>query len=824
MFVWKQCVAPAGEEEWNSDGKSNRGSDGTNFSRYIYYEKKMSKTIADTSIKNKLLEKADLSKLDGLLYFESPLRKAYDESPRLNLRKLTTKDLPDPPQEISKGRLRQLTSIDILEIEDSDEETPQTHYDGTPKKTVNKAYKQTMKELRGIANKPIIIDLPKIPKPQMQRPKIKPNVSNRDFRCGNYPESTVQMQTSERKSARGIEITKNCLKPQGHLLSDKTLEIDLNKNKCVNESNIVKNNENEQTYDKYMSPEVFAFLSELGQCNPAQISERNQTVQIKAKKPDDELGLQNSIYKNPTPKVIKSNNTILEEILLDLEAMEEKPKFVSGDRSRSCKKKQKQILTYIERNDSQKSESIIDPENKRPIKIAYCKSCKSGKKIDNYRSQITQTQDIKSQSHYCTNNANKHQTHNILCSHEASNLPGLKNEKKKLKFGGKFQKRSQKAYGLEPIKECMSSFSLPDHTNSSLHSFCTRSDNEGGEVRGRNRSGRRDDPRRHTLSTGADGQYLPNMSGQGGPLSRTMDLELRQNQTWIFVLSENGKTMFKIPLQPNSMTEIFNICDSSISSGSDFSENENPDPVIVNDERIEDISQNKPEKQEQDPEILKLLGEEPSGSDSVFGSEGHLRGYPPPSNAMLFDDDPGIMSEVETSSTGFRRGGKQRSSLPVVRTPSKTLERPLEYQSGRLIMYSSSGLVFLQYRNETKRALLPNEITSIDTVKALFVRSFPKQLTMEYLDSPNVKIYIHDSSKDMFYELEDLRSHLREIRDRSVLRLFESADVSGGLPMAGIGIAGGVGHFEDPSYFSEPEFDSEYQHQHIHKSKKQKIT
>lgn len=67
------------------------------------------------------------------------------------------------------------------------------------------------------------------------------------------------------------------------------------------------------------------------------------------------------------------------------------------------------------------------------------------------------------------------------------------------------------------------------------------------------------------------------------------------------------------------------------------------------------------------------------------------------------------------------------------------------------------GLVFLQYRNETKRALLPNEITSIDTVKALFVRSFPKQLTMEYLDSPQVKIYIHDSSKDMFYELEDLR-------------------------------------------------------------------
>ncbi|XP_015586486.1 uncharacterized protein LOC107263617 isoform X5 [Cephus cinctus] len=185
------------------------------------------------------------------------------------------------------------------------------------------------------------------------------------------------------------------------------------------------------------------------------------------------------------------------------------------------------------------------------------------------------------------------------------------------------------------------------------------------------------------------------------------------------------------------------------------------------------------------------------------------RGYPPPSTAMLFDDDPGIMSEVETSSTGFRRGGKQRSSLPVVRTPSKTLERPL-------------GLVFLQYRNETKRALLPNEVTSIDTVKALFVRSFPKQLTMEYLDSPHVKVYIHDSNKDMFYELEDLRSHLRDIRDRSVLRLFESADGVAGMPGPMGAPAGGTAlppHWEDQSYFSEPEFDSEFQHQHIHKSK-----
>ena len=85
--------------------------------------------------------------------------------------------------------------------------------------------------------------------------------------------------------------------------------------------------------------------------------------------------------------------------------------------------------------------------------------------------------------------------------------------------------------------------------------------------------------------------------------------------------------------------------------------------------------------------------------------------------------------------------------------------------------------VFLVYRGETKRALLPNEITTVDTVKALFVRSFGRALTMEYLDSPRVKIYIHDSAKDIFYELENLS----EIRDRTILKLFET-DGSGRGP------------------------------------------
>lgn len=58
-----------------------------------------------------------------------------------------------------------------------------------------------------------------------------------------------------------------------------------------------------------------------------------------------------------------------------------------------------------------------------------------------------------------------------------------------------------------------------------LFSGSGRSDNDG-EVRGsRSRNARRDDPRRHTLV--GDQQY--SMAGQGGPLSRTMDLEVINN-------------------------------------------------------------------------------------------------------------------------------------------------------------------------------------------------------------------------------------------------------------------------------------------------------
>lgn len=237
-------------------------------------------------------------------------------------------------------------------------------------------------------------------------------------------------------------------------------------------------------------------------------------------------------------------------------------------------------------------------------------------------------------------------------------------------------------------------------------------------------------------------------------------------------------------------------------------------------------------QQQQTPQLRQSLSQTSSLRISNQSNQAAQGSHPPPAASAgqaqrglrgnsqvpsaVFDEDPGIMSEVETSATGFRRGIKARSSLPIVRTPSKTQDRSL-------------GLVFLQYRNETKRALLPNEITSMDTVKALFVRSFPRQLTMQYLDSRQVRIYAHDPNKDMFYELEDLR----DVRDRTVLRIYEQDMVNGSWqPVGGIRPEHPqILHQQppayldnDPSYFSEPEFESEFQNQHIHRARKERAS
>ena len=67
------------------------------------------------------------------------------------------------------------------------------------------------------------------------------------------------------------------------------------------------------------------------------------------------------------------------------------------------------------------------------------------------------------------------------------------------------------------------------------------------------------------------------------------------------------------------------------------------------------------------------------------------------------------------------------------------------------------GICYLIYGPETKRTVLPNQVTGLDTVKALFVRAFSDKLTMSYLDEENyVRIYIKDPLKELFYQLDDI--------------------------------------------------------------------
>ncbi|XP_012586752.1 PREDICTED: sickle tail protein homolog isoform X2 [Condylura cristata] len=112
------------------------------------------------------------------------------------------------------------------------------------------------------------------------------------------------------------------------------------------------------------------------------------------------------------------------------------------------------------------------------------------------------------------------------------------------------------------------------------------------------------------------------------------------------------------------------------------------------------------------------------------------------------------MSEGEAP-TPFSRGSRTRASLPVVRSTNQTKERSL-------------GVLYLQYGDETKQLRMPNEITSADTIRALFVSAFPQQLTMKMLESPSVAIYIKDESRNVYYELNDVRN----IQDRSLLKVY----------------------------------------------------
>ncbi|XP_074477830.1 sickle tail protein homolog isoform X4 [Sebastes fasciatus] len=135
-------------------------------------------------------------------------------------------------------------------------------------------------------------------------------------------------------------------------------------------------------------------------------------------------------------------------------------------------------------------------------------------------------------------------------------------------------------------------------------------------------------------------------------------------------------------------------------------------------------------------------GPQPGGGDQVD----HL------SLASL--DSLDAMSESDAPSA-FTRGSRVRASLPVVRSTNQTKDRSL-------------GVLYLQYGDETKQLRMPNEITGIDTIRALFVSAFPQQLNMKMLESPSVAVYVKDDMRNMYYELTDVRN----ITDHSCLKVY----------------------------------------------------
>ncbi|KAK1790175.1 hypothetical protein P4O66_014097, partial [Electrophorus voltai] len=127
----------------------------------------------------------------------------------------------------------------------------------------------------------------------------------------------------------------------------------------------------------------------------------------------------------------------------------------------------------------------------------------------------------------------------------------------------------------------------------------------------------------------------------------------------------------------------------------------------------------------------------------ISGNPQHFGGKQGDQQSLASLESLQAMSE-EVPST-FTRGSRTRASLPVVKSSNQTKDRSL-------------GVLYLQYGEETRQALMPNEVTSADTVRALFVSAFPQQLTLKMLESPNVAIYIKDHVRNVYYELTDIRN------------------------------------------------------------------
>uniref|UniRef100_A0AAV2KK14 Actin interacting protein 3-like C-terminal domain-containing protein n=1 Tax=Knipowitschia caucasica TaxID=637954 RepID=A0AAV2KK14_KNICA len=128
------------------------------------------------------------------------------------------------------------------------------------------------------------------------------------------------------------------------------------------------------------------------------------------------------------------------------------------------------------------------------------------------------------------------------------------------------------------------------------------------------------------------------------------------------------------------------------------------------------------------------------------------------------------MSEADVP-IGFNRMNRFRQSLPLSRSASQNkLRSPDEF----------TGVLFLQYGDETRRVHITHELTSMDTLHALIVHMFPQKLTAGMLKSPNTAILIKDEARNVFYELEDVR----DIQDRSIIKIYRKEPIYASYPAA----------------------------------------
>uniref|UniRef100_A0A0N4ZNF8 AIP3 domain-containing protein n=1 Tax=Parastrongyloides trichosuri TaxID=131310 RepID=A0A0N4ZNF8_PARTI len=125
---------------------------------------------------------------------------------------------------------------------------------------------------------------------------------------------------------------------------------------------------------------------------------------------------------------------------------------------------------------------------------------------------------------------------------------------------------------------------------------------------------------------------------------------------------------------------------------------------------------------------------------------------------QLRSDDDGDISENEERLDSIQQGNK---------ISHQHYERTNSYLGTGI---HSSGVIFLRYNDETKRALLPPKLSSMEQLRNMFLKSFP-HLSSQYLSLPYVKIYIQDinDKSQVFYELDDLR----DIKDRCILKIRE---------------------------------------------------